>query len=53
MRAICELTSDEILAEMESCIELLLNGSVSGVDERWLHDLIYAMEQELHERSQE
>lgn len=53
MRAICELTSEEILSEIESCTEFLLNGSVSGVDERWLHDLICAMKQELHERSQE
>lgn len=53
MRVICELTSEEILTEIENCTVLLLNGSVNGVDERWLHDLIYAMEQELHERSQE
>lgn len=53
MRAICELTSEEILTEIENCTELLLNGSVSGVDERWLHDLICAMKQELYERSQE
>lgn len=53
MRAICEMTNEEILAEIENCTQFLLNGSDSGVNERWLHDLICAMEYEIDERSQE